>query len=271
MKFKVLPVVIFIILISCNPTEPKTPKIIIKGSDTMYLLVQRLAAAYMHDHPNISIYVNSGGTKAGFEAISNGNADICMASRDLSAKEVQILAERFEKIGISYLIAKDALSIYLNPQNQINDLTLEQLKKIFKGKIKNWKEIGGTDIEITPVIRPSNSGSHEYFKRFVLGNESYSKKSVIRNTTKQVIEEISKNQGAIGYGGIAFRGFVFHSRINGIAPTEENVRNDKYPIVRYLHFYTVASPKGHIKDFINWTMSEQGQKIIEEFGYISLW
>lgn len=264
-------VLILILFVSCSSGFSNNKKIYIKGSDTMYLLVQRLAAEYMHLNPEISIYVSGGGTASGFDAINSGNADICMASRDLKAEEVQELAENHSKLGMSYLIAKDALSIYLNPMNQITDITLDQLKDIFQGKINNWEDLDGRDMKMIPVIRPTNSGTHEYFKHFVLKDEPYYEDAIVRNTTKQVIEEIIDNEGAIGYGGIAFRGFVFHAKINGVAPTEENVKNDTYPIIRYLHLYTVEVPESYIKEFINWTMSEEAQKIIEEFGYISLW
>lgn len=260
-----------VIITSCIRNNTDTDRIYIKGSDTMYLLMQRLSAAYMYKHPGTSIYVNGGGTAAGFEALNSGEADICMASRDLQADEVKRLAQNHMKIGMSYLIAKDAISIYLNPNIQITDFTTDEIKDIFTGKITNWKDIDGRDIEITSIIRNSKSGTNAYFRQTVLDNEEFASNSVIKNTTKQVIDAVSSIDGAIGFGGIAFRGFVTFAKINGVYPTKETIKNDEYELIRYLHLYTVKSPEGKVRDFINWTMSDEAQKIISEFGYFSLW
>mgnify|MGYP006286644771 CR=1 FL=1 len=274
MRPLIIIIVSVLILLGCSKeiTRKNDANVIrIKGSTTMLLLTKRLAAEYMHEHPGVSIYVSGGGTSAGFKALSEGEADICMASRNLKPKEIQILAEKYEKVGMSFLVAKDALSIYLNPSNQVTDLKINELRKIFTGGINNWKKLGGRDKEIIPVVRPENSGTHEYFKQLVMENEDYTSDAVVKNTNRQMLEEVTGNDGSIGYGGIAFKGFVAYAKINGIAPTEENIRNDTYPITRYLHFYTVQTPRGPAKGFINWVMSSRGQKIIREFGYISLW
>jgi phosphate transport system substrate-binding protein len=266
-----LSILLLSLLMSCSREVTKDNRIVIKGSDTMYLLMQRLAAEYMHSNPGISIYVSGGGTKAGFEALDNKSADICMASRDLEAREVKQLAQNHMKIGISYLIAKDALSIYLNPNIQVTDFTVQQIRDVFSGKIQNWSELGGRDMEITTVIRNSKSGTNAFFKQAIMDNEDFKNKSIVRNTTKQVIDEVYAIDGAVGFGGIAFKGFVAFAKINGISPNKENIQNDSYELIRYLHLYTLRTPSGNIKEFIDWTMSEEAQRIINEFGYFSLW
>ena len=260
-----------IIISGCFLFKPETPVIRIKGSDTMLILAQRLAGEYMRTHPGISVIVSGGGSATGVRALIKGETDICTASRNLQPDEVKVLAEQYSAIGMEFLVAKDALSIYINPENTVRNFTPEQLKEIFTCRIKNWKELGGDDEAIVPVIRPANSGTHFYFKEHILGGEEYCDSSLIRNTTQDVINEIIRYKNAIGYGGIAYGTKEIHANVNSIAPTEENVRNDTYPIIRYLHFYTLNTPRGNTKEFIDWVLSSDGQEIVEESGYIPLW
>jgi phosphate transport system substrate-binding protein len=265
--------ILFLLLIftSCTSIKDNVSKIYITGSDTMYLLTIRLAAEYMKNHPNISVYVKSGGSSIGFEAIRNGNADICMSSRNIRSDEVKNLAEKYSTVGMSHLIAKDALSVYLNSKNSIENLTVNQLKDIFTCKITNWNQVGGTDDTIVTISRTSQSGTYEYFKSHILDDDEFCSKTISINSTESVVSNIINNPNAIGYGGIAFHTGVKHININGITPNDTNVRNDTYPIIRYLFFYTINSPSGEVKKFIDWVMSKEGQSIISNFGFISIW
>jgi phosphate transport system substrate-binding protein len=200
-----------------------------------------------------------------------GEADICTASRLLKPDESKLLADYYGTLGMFFLIAKDALTIYINPENPVKNLTLQQLKEIYTCQITNWKELGGSDELIIPIMRNPNSGTHLYFKEYVLGGEEYCKNVVIEPLTENVIEKIIENENAIGYGGIGFTEDVYHASIEGIKPTEENARNDVYPITRYLHFFTQKTPGGAVKDFIDWVLRPDGQKIINDSGYIPLW
>jgi len=248
----------------------KTNIIRISGSDTMLILLSRLAEQYMKDNPNVSVYVEGGGTVNGINRLIKGDVEICAASRPLKPNEARLLANKYGKLGVSILVAKDALSIFINPQNPIHNLNLTQLKNIFSGKVTNWKEIGETDKSILVFIRPPNSGTHLYFKEHVLEGEGYSPTAKVLPSTADIIQSVLENTNAIGYGGIAYGSQVVHCNINNVAPTEENVRNDTYPIIRYLYFYTVDTPEGRVKSFIDWVLKD-GQKIVKEVGYISLW
>ncbi len=253
--------------------KPSAQKAIIKikGSDTMLKLTKALAEGFMKLHPEFSIYVEGGGSATGVDALLNGDVDICTASRTLTPEEVKLLAEKYNLIGISYIIAKDALSVYLNKQNPVKNISMDNLKNIFTCNITNWKDIGGENFPIKVIIRSPNSGTHLYFKEHVLGDEEYCSSAKTEATTNQVIEQVKENKFAIGYGGIGFKNGIYHSKINGIEPTEENVLNDKYPISRYLHFYVLNTPGKEIKEFIEWVISPAGQKIVREEGYIPLW
>jgi phosphate transport system substrate-binding protein len=256
---------------SCSTKPIETAVIRIKGSDTMLHLTEQLAKEYMKLNPGISIYVESGGTSEGVQALIRGEADICTASRLLKPDESKLLADYYGTLGMFFLIAKDALTIYINPENPVKNLTLQQLKEIYTCQITNWKELGGGDEPIIPIMRNPNSGTHLYFKEYVLGGEEYCKDVVIEPLTENVIEKIIENENAIGYGGIGFTEDVYHASIEGIKPTEENARNDAYPITRYLHFFTQKTPGGAVKDFIDWVLRPEGQKIINDSGYIPLW
>lgn len=255
---------------NCHPQIHSTQIIRMKGSDTMLILASRWAESYMKIRPNISIYIEGGGTEQGVQALINGSIDICTASRPLKPNEVQQMARQYGKIGMSFLVAKDALCIYLNPTNSIKNLSLIQLKKIFNGAIKNWQEIGGKDSKIQVLLRPPNSGTYLYFKEHVLDGEDYLEDALIIPTTEAIVQEIIENPDAIGFGGIAYGKMVTHIKLNEISPVEENIRNDTYPLIRYLYLYTIDTPAGPTKSFIDWILKD-GQQLVLEVGYIPLW
>lgn len=262
---------IILSFINCSPFSHRKAEIVrIKGSDTMLILATRWAEEYMKLNPDVSVYVEGGGTEKGVAALIKGKADICAASRPLRAQEARLLAEKYRYIGISHLVAKDALSIYLHPENPVQNLSLTQLKQIFRGAITNWNQVGGNNDPILVLIRSPNSGTYLYFNEHVLEGEPYSQFAQVMPTTSAVVKTVAENKEAIGYGGIAYGITLKHCQIDEIAPTEENVRNDTYPIIRYLYLYTTNTPRGAVKSFIDWVLKD-GQKTVTEVGYISLW
>ena len=237
----------------------------------MLQLTEKLAEEYMKLNPGLSIYVYGGGTSVGVRALINGEIDICTASRNLKPDETKALADYYGTVGLFYLIAKDALCVYVNPYNPVKNLTIEQLKKIFECKITNWNELGGKNQKIIPVIRNLNSGTHFYFQEHILEGDEYCSEAVIEATTRSVLEYIENNEGAVGYGSIGYKGNVVYAKIEGIEPSDKTAQNDVYPITRYLHFFTSKVPKGAVKDFIDWVLSPDGQRIVEQSGFIPLW
>jgi phosphate transport system substrate-binding protein len=224
----------------------------------------------MRQNPDISIYIEGGGSAKGFQSLIEGEIDICLSSRPILPYEVRQLAEKHQRLGIAHLVAKDALSIYLNPANPVKNLSLEQLKNIYTGVITNWAEIGGEDLPILVLTRSPNSGTYSYFKDHVLLDEEYRDDAEIHYSTQSMVEKVIKNINAIGYGGTAYGDKVVHCKINGIEPTIENVIQDNYPIARYLYLYTIDMPRGYIKDFIDWILDMPGQVIVAQVGYIPL-
>ncbi|MCU0344455.1 MAG: phosphate ABC transporter substrate-binding protein [Ignavibacterium sp.] len=273
MRSKILFILVVYIFVAagCSSNISKGNIVTISGSDTMFELTSKLAEEYMKDHPGISVKVDGGGTAAGIRQLIKGSIDICTASRNLKPEEAKDLADYYGSLGLVFLIAKDALSIYLHPENPVKNLTFDQLKKIYIGDINNWKLVGGIDTLIQPLTRNPNSGTYLYFKEHILEAEEYVNSSLIIPTTREIVRYVEQNINAIGYGGMGYTGKVKHIKIDGVEPTETNVINDTYPIIRYLHFFTTKSPGGEVKRFIDWVLSSAGQSVVRKSGFIPLW
>ena len=243
----------------------------IKGSDTMLHLVEQWAEQYMTEHPSIPISVEGGGSGTGFEALIEGDVHLCSASRTMNADEVKALLDKQGSLGYRVLTARDALSVYLHPENPVRSLSLSQLRGLFGGTITNWKEVGGADLPVVVITRLPNSGTYHFFFEHVLDGKSYSESSVSAASTAVVVKKVHDEPGAIGYGGLAYGPDLRHCRIGGVEATAENVRNGSYPISRYLYFYASKPPGTVLQSFIDWVLGERGQSVVADVGYIPLW
>jgi len=241
-----------------------------KGSDTMLFLANNWAERFMQLHPEFALYVEGGGTHAGAKALINGAVKICTASRQFHAEEIQELVEKHGSLGISILSARDALGVYLNPANPVANLTLKELQGIFTGVIRNWQEVGGVDEPIVVLNRNPNSGTQLFFEERVLAGQACTNDAQVLPTTSEIVNKVEQNRNAIGYGGMAYGRNVKHVHIEGVEPSMDNVRNGTYPIARYLYLYTVQPPRGLIKHFVDWVLSEDGQGVVQEVGYVPL-
>jgi len=251
--------------------EPSHRGIIrISGSDTMLLLTRALAESYMRIAPRVSVHAWGGGTAHGLEDLIRGKVEICAASRPLQPKEVIRLADGFGAVGFATPVAKEALSVFLNSRNPVRGLSMAQLRAIYVGAITDWKEVGGNPGPIRVIRRPSTSGTYAYFQDHVLGGEAYTKRAETAPDNRAIVNRVTSDPSAIGYGGLAY-GRELHCRIDGIEPTEEEIRSDRYPITRYLYLVTTDQPRGEIQRFIDWVLSTQGQSIVRSTGYIALW
>jgi phosphate transport system substrate-binding protein len=250
----------------------------VKGSDTMVNLAQAWAEAYMKKTPGVDISVQGGGSGTGISALINGITDICDASRFMKPKEIQQCKQR-NFIPVATEVALDGVSIAVNTANPVKTLTIAQLKGIYTGAIKNWKEVGGKDAPIAILSRESSSGTYVYFQDEVLGGQKYAQTALLMPSTKAIQQEVHNNPNAIGYGGVAYFKGQGHIKIVPVAaeagkpaiePTDANVRVHKYPLSRPLLIYTAGKPKGIAASYINFMRSAEGQKIVEEQGYVSM-
>lgn len=252
--------------------------ITVKGSDTLVTLAQKWAEVYMGQHAGVKIQVSGGGTGTGFAALQNDTTDLCNASRKAKAAEIANCIKVFNgKRPTEYKVALDGLSVYVNPENSVKELTLDQVKDIFTGKIKNWKDVGGADAPITVYSRENSSGTYEFFKEHVLKGSDFAASAQTMPGTAAIVQAVVKDKGSIGFGGAAYGGGSKMLAIKkddaspAILPTEENVHNGSYPIWRYLFVYlNPAKDKGEVAAYLNWIRSDEGQKYVTEIGYYPL-
>jgi phosphate transport system substrate-binding protein len=250
--------------------------ITIKGSDTMVILGQRWAEAYMAAHAGITIQVTGGGSGTGIAALINGGTDICESSRPMKEKEKDQAKARHGKDVKEIAVALDGLAIYVNESCPIKEISLAQLKGIFTGKITNWKELGWMDAQIVAYSRENNSGTYVFFKEHVLENADFASEIQTLPGTAAVVNAVTKDPRSIGYGGIGYGKGARHLPVRkddkspAVEPSLANVHNGTYPISRELYFYLIGEPSGEVKAFIDWVLSEGGQKVCEEVGYYPL-
>lgn len=257
-------------IVGCSGS-PVIGKVVLKGSTTMQPTIRKLAGEFMHIHSGTSIYTEEIGTEMGIQSLLRGEADIALASRGLNPAEIKLLSERYGTLGVQFLIAKDALSIYTHPTNPVQNLSWSDIQGIFSGKLSNWKEVGGSDMPIQVYIRPPNSGTHGFFRERVLENAPFTETARVVPTNEAMAMSVSSDRGAIGFGGIGYTEGVKHPSIEGVVPAIDQVRRNRYPLTRYLYFITLSNPSGLTKQFIDWVLSQPAQRIIEQEGYISIW
>lgn len=251
--------------------------ITVKGSDTLVILAQKWAEVYMGKHPDTKIQVTGGGSGVGFAALQNKSTDLADASRKIKAKEVEACVRAFGKRPLEYKVALDGLSVYVNNDNPVKELDLDQLADIFTGRVKNWKQLGGPDAPITVYSRENSSGSYEFFKEHVLKGADFVSSAQTMPGTAALLQAVAKDKNGIGYGGAAYGSGAKHIGVKAdanspaIEPTEETVVNGTYPIWRYLYVYVnPALDKGEIANYLNWIRSDDGQKVVKEIGYYPL-
>ena len=248
----------------------------IKGSDTMLPLSQKMAEEFMKGNKSASVTVTGGGSGVGITALLEGTTELAQLSRKIKFDERNKLKEQGKTVK-EVITAYDALAVVVHPSNKVKNLTREQLEEIFTGKIKNWKEVGGDDIKIIPYARETSSGTYEFFKESVLKNKNYMSGIMSMPATGAIIQSISQTKGAIGYVGLAYLNkdvkaihVSYDAGKTFVEPTIENAKNETYPVVRPLYYYYNAAEESKVKSFIDFVLSNQGQKIVSEIGFITL-
>ena len=248
----------------------------IKGSDTMLPLSQKVAESFMKANSSQTLTVTGGGSGVGITALIEGSTDLAQLSRKIKFDERQKLQESGKTVK-EVIVAYDALAVVVHPSNPVKNLTREQLEGIFTGKIKNWKELGGEDLKIVPYSRETSSGTYEFFKESVLKNKNYLSGIMSMPATGAIIQSTSQTKGAIGYVGLAYLNqsvkAIHVSYDKGktyVEPSVANAKNSTYPIVRPLYYYYITSSEKKVKPYLDYVLSDTGQKIIAEVGFITV-
>ena len=245
----------------------------IKGSDTVLPVAQQTAERFMNQHPDTRVTVTGGGTGVGISALLDNTTDIAMASRPIKFSEKMKIKSAGEDVA-EIVVAYDALAVVAHPSNPVKQLTRQQLEDIFRGKITNWKQVGGDDRKIVVYSRETSSGTYEFFKDSVLKTKNYMASSLSMPATGAIIQSVSQTKGAIGYVGLAYVSprvktlSVSYDGKHYAAPTVENATNKTYPIVRPLYYYYNVKKKAEIDPLIQYILSPDGQDIIKKSGYI---
>jgi phosphate transport system substrate-binding protein len=248
----------------------------VKGSDTMVILAGRWAERYMSENRGQIVQVTGGGSGTGIAALINGTTDVCMASRPMKDEEKRKLRDRFQTMGVEIPVAKDGLSVYVNEANPVKSITLEQLKRVYRGELTNWKDLGGADALITLYGRENSSGTYVFFKDHVLGGRDFAARCQTLPGTAAVANAVAKDRNGIGYGGAAYAkgvrdlSLVVNPGAAGVLPSADTVADGSYPLARDLYFYVRNKPAGDLKKFVDWVLSPAGQKLVTEVGYFPL-
>ncbi|MDH3393225.1 MAG: PstS family phosphate ABC transporter substrate-binding protein [Desulfobulbaceae bacterium] len=251
----------------------------IKGSDTMVHLVSEWAEAFMHSVPTADLSVTGGGSGTGIAALINNTTDICAASRSIKEKEITLAAQK-NIHPIEFKVAMDGIALVVNPANPINALTVEQIKKIFTGTVNNWKQVGGPDKPILVLSRESSSGTFVFFQEHVLDKEDYTAQARSLPGTSAMIQNIATDVWTIGYVGLGYAAqaadkvktlaIAAEAGKPAIIPSEATINSGEYVIARPLFLYTGGQPAGLTKEFLDFVLNSEGQKIVREAGYVPI-
>jgi phosphate transport system substrate-binding protein len=248
----------------------------VKGSDTVLPLTQKEAEVFMKKFPGSSIMVTGGGSGVGLAALQNGTTDIAQSSRKMKLDEkmkLQDAGKTFKEV----IIANDALAVIVNPSNKISQLTREEIESIYTGKVTNWKEVGGEDLNIVIYSRESSSGTFEFFKEHVMNKKNFAPTAMLMPATGAIVQSVSQTKGAIGYVGLAYLETTvkalkvsYDKGQTYVAPSVETAMNKTYPISRPLYYYYLNTIETAVKPFVDFILSADGQKIVREIGYVPI-
>jgi len=253
-------------LASASQTE-----IIINGSTTVLPVMQRAGEAFMAANPDVTLAISGGGSGNGIKALNEGLCHVAMSSRDIRAGEV----EQGKARGVNAVkipVAIDALVPIVHPNNPVQNLTKEQLRDIYAGRITNWKAVGGRDENIVVVTRDTASGTFETWQDVIMGKENVFPRALLQASSGSVVQAVTGNPRALGYVGFGYlNDRIKKLNVNGIEATPASAVSGQWPIARELYVFTNGKPEGAIKRLMDFILDPQkGQKAVAEIGFIPL-
>ncbi len=244
--------------------------IVIKGSDTLGAkLVPQLAEAFKAKHPETNFNIAAEGSATGIAAIIDGTAQIGMSSRKVELTE-QGAAQAKGVTFFPTVVAHDGIAVVVNEKNPVAKLTKKQVEQIFTGDITDWSAVGGNAGTISVYTRNTSSGTFKDFKTMAMKKRDYAASSQKMAGNEQIVGEVGKNENGAGYVGLAYTKApgVKVAVIEGTELSDENVRTGKYPYSRETYFYTNGAPTGEVKSFVDFVVSEEGQAIARQVGFV---
>lgn len=240
----------------------------VNGSTTVLPAMQQVAEAFMASHKDVTVTISGTGSGNGIKALRDKMTDIAMSSRDMKAKETKYFDEHGMH-AVRFTVAYDAIIPVINKRNTVSDLTKEQLRDIYAGKIKSWKEVGGADAPIVVIGRDSSSGTFESWQGIVMGKTRVSPRALLQSSSGGVVQAIASNPNAIGYIGIGYLDNQTKAlKVNGVDATMDNAKAKTWPISRDLYLFTAGEPTGDAKALIDFMMSKDGQALVQKSGFV---
>jgi phosphate transport system substrate-binding protein len=272
MKIKGLIIIAFVAALFFGANFAMAGNLVITGSTTVLPIAQKVAEAYMAQNPDVKISISGGGSGEGIKALIDGTTDIADSSRFIKDSEVKQAVDK-GRYPVPFAVAYDCIVPVVHPSNSVVNLTLEQLKAIYKGEIKNWKEVGGPDKKIVVISRDTSSGTYEVWEDKVMKKEKVFPAALLQASNGAIVQAVSSNQNAIGYIGIGYiDSSVKALMVNRVKGSAETALNGTFPIHRALYMFTEGWPKGDTLNFINFMMHPQkGQKYVKEEGFVPMY
>jgi phosphate transport system substrate-binding protein len=244
--------------------------IVIKGSTTVLPIAQAVLEAYMKDNKGVQISLSGGGSGEGIKALIDQSTDIADSSREIKKEEIELAESKGVK-PVAHVIAYDAIMPVVNPKNNVQGLSIDQLSQIYQGKITNWKEVGGADLKIVVISRDSSSGTFDSWDNFVMKKARVAPTAQMLASNGAVVTAVSKNKYAIGYLGMGYvNSSVKGLKVNGVMASAQTALSRQYPMSRELYMYTNGQPKGEVAKFIAFIKSPKGQEIVKKEGFVPL-
>ena len=247
-------------------------RIVIKGSDTLGAkLVPQLAEAFKAEHKEASFEIAAEGSTTGIAALIDGTASIGMSSRRTKPTEISAASAKGMNLHPT-VVAYDGIAIVVNAGNPVKGLTKQQVEKIFTGDITDWSAVGGTAGKISIYTRNTSSGTYSDWKELAMKKRDYASSSQKMAGNEQIASEVGKNANGVGYVGMAYikAPGIKVAPVDGIAPTHQAVREKSYPYSRPTFYYTNGDPSGEAKEFVDFTIGAEGQKIVDQVGFVPI-
>ena len=245
----------------------------VSGSTTVIPLAEGGAEAFNADQSDFEALVTGGGTGVGMKNIAEGNSDIGMASREVSEEEISHFGDKFQE----HLIGYDGIVIAVSKQIYdagVTSLTKDQVKQIYGGENKNWKDLGGPDEEMLVIAREQGSGTRDTFNEEIMDDKGAEIPGVntVAGSNAEIRTAITGSDKAIGYLGFSYAedGAVGAITLDEVKPTAETIKDGSYELARKLYFYTFGDASEGAKAFIEFMVGEEGQKVAEEYGFVTL-
>ena len=265
-------ILLTLVVMSAGLVAARAETLVIKGSDTLGAkLVPQLSEEFKAQHPDTTFNIAAEGSTTGIAAIIDGTAQIGMASRPTKPEEVAAAKTK----GVNFketIVAYDGIAVIVNSANPVKSLTKKQVEQIFTGDVSDWSAVGGSSGKISVYTRNTSSGTYSEFKELAMKKRDYAPDSQKMAGNEQIASEVAKNPNGVGYVGLAYTkaSGIKVVAIDGAVPSKESVLGKKYPYARPTFYYTNGEPTGAAKQFVDFTVSDAGQKIVEQVGFVPI-